>query len=86
MRSSEPMPRRTFSTSTSSRSQRLAISFMKEIFVASMALAAYFSGLTAAQGTPVSPEESAAVTAHFKSGKKPKEMPITILVHCDPCH
>jgi len=30
-----------------------------------MALAAYFSGLTAAQGTPVSPEESAAVTAHF---------------------
>ena len=30
-----------------------------------MAMAAYFSGLSAAQGTPVSPEESAAVTAHF---------------------
>ena len=30
-----------------------------------MAMAAYFSGLSAAQGTPVSPGESAAVTAHF---------------------
>ncbi|MCH8145764.1 MAG: hypothetical protein IIA55_13695 [Gemmatimonadetes bacterium] len=30
-----------------------------------MAMAAYFSGLSAAQGTPVSPEERAAVTAHF---------------------
>ena len=30
-----------------------------------MAMVAYFSGLSAAQGTPVFPEESAAVTTHF---------------------
>ena len=30
-----------------------------------MAMAAYFSGLSAAQGMSVSPEESAALTAHF---------------------
>ena len=41
MRLSLPMPRRTWSTSAPSRSQSAAISFMKEMRVASMALAAY---------------------------------------------
>ena len=41
MRLSLPMPRRTWSTSAPSRSQTAAISFMKEMRVASMALAAY---------------------------------------------
>ena len=41
MRASEPMPLRTISTSAPTRSQRLAMSFMKEMRVASMALAAY---------------------------------------------
>ena len=41
MRWSAPMPRRTISTSAPSRSARPAISFMKLILVASMALAAY---------------------------------------------
>ncbi|MCY1412149.1 hypothetical protein D9M71_275480 [compost metagenome] len=41
MRESAPMPRRTISISTPSCSARLAISLMKEIFVASMQLAAY---------------------------------------------
>ena len=43
MRESAPTPARTFSTSTSSSSQNSAISFMNEIFVASSALAAYFT-------------------------------------------
>ncbi len=42
MRRSEPMPRRTWSTSAPSRSQSVAISFMKEMRVASIAFAAYF--------------------------------------------
>ena len=41
MRESEPIPLRTMSMSAPTSSQRLAMSFMKEIFVASMALAAY---------------------------------------------
>ena len=41
MRGSAPMPWRTISTSAPSRSARFAISFMKLILVASMALAAY---------------------------------------------
>ena len=41
MRTSEPIPLRTISTSAPTRSQRLATSFMKEMRVASMALAAY---------------------------------------------
>ncbi len=41
MRVSEPMPRRTLSISTPSASHSRAISFMNEIRVASMALAAY---------------------------------------------
>ena len=41
MRSSLPMPRRTCRTSAPTRSHRFAISFMKEMRVASMALAAY---------------------------------------------
>ena len=41
MRASEPMPLRTISTSAPTRSHRLAISFMNEMRVASMALAAY---------------------------------------------
>ncbi len=41
MRASEPIPLRTISTSAPTRSHRLAISFMNEIRVASMALAAY---------------------------------------------
>src|SRR5919108_420465 len=42
MRASWPMPRRTSLMSAPSRSHRLAISLMKLILVASMALAAYF--------------------------------------------
>ena len=42
MRSSEPMPRRTMSTLAPTRSQRLAMSFMKLMRVASIAFAAYF--------------------------------------------
>ena len=42
MRRSEPMPRRTWSTSAPSRSQSAAISFMNEMRVASIAFAAYF--------------------------------------------
>ena len=42
MRASEPMPLRTMSTSAPTRSHRLAISFMNEMRVASMAFAAYF--------------------------------------------
>ena len=42
MRRSEPIPRRTWSTSAPSRSQSVAISFMKEMRVASIAFAAYF--------------------------------------------
>ena len=41
MRGSEPMPRRTSSTSAPIASARLAISFMKEMRVASIELAAY---------------------------------------------
>ena len=41
MRASDPMPLRTISTFAPTRSQRLAISFMNEMRVASMALAAY---------------------------------------------
>ena len=41
MRESEPIPLRTMSTSAPTSSQRFATSFMKEIFVASIALAAY---------------------------------------------
>src|SRR5262249_59798806 len=41
IRMSWPMPRRTSLTSAPSRSHRLAISLMKLIFVASMALATY---------------------------------------------
>ena len=41
MRESEPMPCRTDSMSAPSASARLAISFMKLMRVASMALAAY---------------------------------------------
>ena len=41
MRWSAPIPRRTALTSAPTRSQMLAISLMKEIFVASMQLAAY---------------------------------------------
>ena len=41
MRGSEPMPLRMCSMSAPRRSARLAISFMKLILVASMALAAY---------------------------------------------
>ena len=39
---SDPIPFLTFSTSTPRRSQIFEISFIKEIFVASMELAAYF--------------------------------------------
>jgi hypothetical protein len=42
MRESVPIPRRTCPTSAPSRSQRFAISFMKEMRVASIAFAAYF--------------------------------------------
>ncbi len=42
MRGSEPMPVRIISMSAPSRSARFASSFMKLIFVASMAFAAYF--------------------------------------------
>ena len=42
MRASEPIPFRTLSTSAPTRSHRLAISFMNEMRVASMAFAAYF--------------------------------------------
>ena len=41
MRGSLPMPLRTMFTSAPMISHRLAMSFMKEILVASMALAAY---------------------------------------------
>ena len=41
MRESVPMPRRTSPTSAPTRSHRFAISFMNEMRVASMALAAY---------------------------------------------
>jgi hypothetical protein len=41
MRSSEPMPLRIWSTLAPTRSQMLAISFMNEMRVASIALAAY---------------------------------------------
>ena len=41
MRPSEPMPLRTVSTSAPVASQSWAIAFMKEMRVASMALAAY---------------------------------------------
>jgi hypothetical protein len=41
MRGSAPMPRRTSSTSAPSASARLAISFMNEMRVASIELAAY---------------------------------------------
>ncbi|MNI41240.1 hypothetical protein D3C73_954870 [compost metagenome] len=41
MRGSAPMPRRTCSMSAPSASARFAISFMNEMRVASMALAAY---------------------------------------------
>ena len=41
MRGSEPMPWRTSSTSAPTRSAMFAISFMKLILVASIALAAY---------------------------------------------
>ena len=41
MRESVPMPSRTWRTSAPTLSQRFAISFMKEMRVASMALAAY---------------------------------------------
>jgi hypothetical protein len=41
MRLSLPMPRRTASTSAPTKSAKLAISFMNEMRVASMALAAY---------------------------------------------
>ena len=41
MRGSEPMPRRTASISAPTRSARFASSFMNEMRVASMALAAY---------------------------------------------
>ena len=41
MRTSAPMPLRTISTLAPIRSQRLATSFMNEMRVASMALAAY---------------------------------------------
>ncbi|KAG0763312.1 hypothetical protein G6F22_018450 [Rhizopus arrhizus] len=43
MRGSEPMPWRTCSTSAPTRSAMLAISFMNEILVASIALAAYLA-------------------------------------------
>ena len=42
MRESEPMPLRTCSTSAPVASHSAAISFMNEIFVASIAFAAYF--------------------------------------------
>ena len=42
IRLSEPIPRRTISTSAPTCSQKLAISFMKEILVAKNAFAAYF--------------------------------------------
>ena len=42
MRASVPMPARTCRTSAPTLSQRFAISFMNEMRVASMALAAYF--------------------------------------------
>ena len=41
MRESEPIPSLTAETSAPIRSQRLAIWFMKDILVASIALAAY---------------------------------------------
>ena len=43
MRSSRPMAWRTLSTSAPTRLQMQAISFMKEMRAASMALAAYFA-------------------------------------------
>ena len=42
MRLSEPIPRRTASISAPSFSDKLAISFIKLIFVANIQLAAYF--------------------------------------------
>ncbi len=58
MRVSVPMPRRTWRTSAPTWSQRFAISFMNEMRVASMALAAYFvssadAGSMTRMGLPV---------------------------------
>jgi len=49
MRESVPIPRRTWPTSAPRRSHRFAISFMKEMRLASMALAAYFVSSAEAQ-------------------------------------
>jgi hypothetical protein len=51
MRGSEPMPRRTSSMSAPSASARLAISFMNEMRVASIELAAYL--VSSAERTPM---------------------------------
>ena len=51
MRSSEPTPKRTMSTSAPARSHNSAIEFMKLIRVANMALAAYF--VISADGTSI---------------------------------
>ncbi len=58
MRRSEPIARRTWSTSAPTSSQTLATSFMNEMRVASMALAAYLVSSALAQsitmiGAPV---------------------------------
>lgn len=51
MRASLPMPLRTILTLAPTRSQRLAMSFMKDILVASMALDAYL--IISAEGMSV---------------------------------
>ena len=51
MRLSEPMPLRTFSTSTPARSHRFAISFMNEMRFASIEFAAYL--VISASRTPM---------------------------------
>ena len=56
MRGSEPMPMRTFSMSAPTRSAMLAISFMKLILVASMALAAYL--VSSAERTSITTKRS----------------------------
>ncbi len=80
IRRSEPMPRRTWSTSAPSRSHRVAISFMNEIRVASMAFAAYFvssAERTSMNRTGCSARTNGAYSSAITARARSEETPTT---------
>ncbi len=85
MRRSVPMPRRTSPISAPSDSQRAAISLMNVIFIASIALAAYFvssalSGVITKYGAPR--RTTGSYNSRIKSAGSECRTPTMILSQC----